>query len=364
MNKEWSSNFNPFNSMKILLWSDWLEKFAREEYPPPPSVDIDPSNRCDYSCVFCNAYDMMQESHADLSENHLLKLSDFFRDWGVKSNCVAGGGEALMNPATPAYLERNHTNDIQNGVITNGSILTNEIIHILARTCRWVGFSMDAATPDTYAKIKGIKNSDFFWKVIENIRKLTKEIQSTGSKCDVAYKYLIHPINANEIYDAAVLARSIGVKDFHMRPVGWDNLSKTKGTQLSFDSVLDIVDNQIEASMQLETNYFKVYGIRHKFNSNFTKKMNFSRCWTIPLIPTFGADGNVHCCFDIRGRQDLIMCRHDPDPNEVLKFWNSEKHKELIRRIDINKCPRCTFGVYNEAVEKIFIKDDMCRKFP
>ena len=44
---------------------------------------------------------------------------------------------------------------------------------------------------------------------------------------NVAYKYLMQPLNALEIYDAAKLAKSIGVNDFHLRPVGWDNLTKT-----------------------------------------------------------------------------------------------------------------------------------------
>jgi len=30
----------------------------------------------------------------------------------------------------------------------------------------------------------------------------------------------------------------------------------------------------------------------------------------------------------------------------------------------VDKCPRCTFGPYNEIVEKVFIKDSMCRYFP
>jgi hypothetical protein len=82
------------------------------------------------------------------------------------------------------------------------------------------------------------------------------------------------------------------------------------------------------------------------------------------MLPTFGADGNVHICFDMRGRKDLILCKHEPDPSEILKVWNTEYHKNMVRSIDINKCPRCTFNNYNEIVENVIIKDSMCMQFP
>jgi len=58
------------------------------------------------------------------------------------------------------------------------------------------------------------------------------------------------------------------------------------------------------------------------------------------------------------------LCKHDPDPYKLIEFWNSEEHKTIIKNIDINKCPRCTFTAYNEIIEDVIIKDKMCRLFP
>jgi MoaA/NifB/PqqE/SkfB family radical SAM enzyme len=352
--------------MKVLMWREHLEACAKGDYLPPVNVDTDPSNRCQFSCLWCNAYDMIhgESEMKDLPEEHLLKLADFYKDWGVLSSCVAGGGEPLMNNGTMAFLERMHNNGLENGLITNGVLLDDEKIDIVAKTCRWVGFSMDAAKSNTYLKVKGIKNEKLFNKVVENIKKLTKKINDLGIKNDVCYKFLLHPYNANEIYDAVKLAKECGVKDFQLRPVGWINLTKTKGKQIDFTGLYEKIDKQIEKALELETDDFHVYGIRHKFNPNLKPKKNFKKCWTIPMLPTFGADGNVHTCFDMRGRKDLIMCSHYPDPTEILKFWNSEEHHKIIDNIDINKCPRCTWTTYNEAVEKVIIEDRMCYKFP
>lgn len=370
--KEWNDPWNPFNSAKVLVWREHLENCAKDNYLPPVTVDIDPSNRCMYDCPHCNAYDIIKNSGENMSGEHMIKLVDFLADWRdsciqkvPNSACVSGGGEPYMNKEINTLFERMYEKGMQAGIITTGFILSDEDIKIAAKSARWIGFSMDSAKTETYNKIKGLKSGDSFNKVIENIKKLTKEIKDKNYKCDVAYKFLMTPDNALEIYDAIKLAKEIGTHDFHLRPVGWDNLSKTKGKEkLHFENLTNEINKQLEEGMKLESENFKVYGIRHKFNPDFSKKINFSRCRAIPMLPTFSADGNVHLCFDMRGNKDLILCRHYPDPTEVLKVWNTDKHKDLVKSIDVNKCPRCTFGTYNEIIEKVIIDDSMCRFFP
>ncbi len=313
----------------------------------------------------CNAFLDLKKSDCIMPEDHLLKLADFYAEWGVKSTCIAGGGEPLMNRGVKNFLLRLKKNGIEAGIITNGLFLNEELSEVIAETCRWIGISVDAGTNKTYRKIKNIHDDSFFIKVINNIEKLTTIIKNKETKCDVAYKYLLHPTNAKEIFIAAQLAKSIGVKDFHLRPVGWDNIMKTlKKDPIDFTSVLEEIDRQIEESMKLEDENFRFFGIKHKFRPNFERKVNFKRCWASPLVLTFGADGKCHLCFDIRGKEELILCSHYPDPKEVLKHWNSDRHKKILKSINVNKCPRCTFGPYNEIVEKVFIKDSMCRNFP
>lgn len=372
--REWNDPWNPFNSAKVLLWRRHLEACAREDYLPPVTVDIDPANVCQLSCQHCNAFDAInrEDDMKLLPETHMIAIADFISEWGrdtiegnPKSACIAGGGEPLVNSGTMGLLERMHHHKLQNGVITNGLLLNKERIKIMSKTCRWVGISVDCATPDTFAKVKGIPNGNIFNRVIENIRQLTKQIENDGTKCDVAYKYLLHPDNAHEIFEAAVLAKSIGCYDFHLRPVGWINIEKTKGKgKLDFSNLENIINAQMKKALELECETFHVYGVRHKFNPDFTAMKNFSRCWTIPMLPTFGADGWVMTCFDMRGREDLRMVKHFPDPWELARYWNTEAHKELIRNINIHKCPRCTWTSYNEIVEKVIIQDKMCLNFP
>ena len=357
--KEWTNQWNPFNSAKALLHREHFEACAKQDFLSPVTVSTDPSNRCNFNCIWCNAYEMMQKKCPDLSEDHLLRLADLYAEWGVKTTCVAGGGEPFMNPSTGKLLLRLKENGVGCAPVTNGSLITDELIEIIARTSRWVGISMDAGTNATYMKVKGINDSKIFNRVIENIFKLTRRIKETNSECEVGYKYLLHPFNANEIYIAAKLAKSLGVHDFQLRPVGWDNVMKTEGN-IDFTSLLENISYQIEQAMDLEDGNFHVYGIRHKFRPDFQRKVNFKKCRASPIATlTFGADGNCYLCLDMRGREDMILCSHF----DILKYWNSDRHKKMLQNIDPLKCPRCTIGPYNEIVEQVFIKDRMCRDF-
>ena len=379
MTSDWQKTpYHPFNSMKVLLWRQHLEACAKDHYLTPITVDVDPSSKCNFKCIWCNARDIIckDESMKNLPEEHLIKLADFFKSWGAdtpeghpKGCCCAGGGEPLMNPGTMAFLERMDHNKLEVGLITNGSLLNTETTDIVARLCRWVGISVDAATPETFGSVKFGLNHDYeylFSKVCDNIQKLCKRVAELGSNNRIAFKFLLHPLNYKEIFSAVKLAKSLGVHDFHLRPVGWENITavKDKDPIMYTPDMIESINRQMESAMTLETANFHVYGIRHKFNPDFSVKRSFSRCWAIPILPTFGADGKVYMCFDMRGRPDTVMCNHYPDPTELARFWNSEKHKNLVKNFDISTCPRCTFTAYNEIVENVIIKDDMCVNFP
>ncbi|MHA1988973.1 MAG: radical SAM protein [Promethearchaeota archaeon] len=365
MDKEWSSQWNPFNSAKALLWRKHLEGCAKNKFLPPVTVSVDPSGKCNFNCIWCNAYEYMQSCKDNIPTNHLISIAKFLHIWGVKSVCVAGGGEPLLNNATKDFLLHLHANNIDAALVTNGSLFDEDTIDIAARTCRWVGFSMDAGTNSTYMIVKNINDANIFDAVCENISKLAHKIKAFHSKCDIGFKFLLHPLNAKDIFTAANLAKSLGANDFQLRPVGWDNLLKTQNKkQLNYSDLYKLIDDEICRAMELECDSFHVYGIRHKFNRDFSRKISFSKCWAAPLAAlAFCSDGNCYHCIDLRGIKKHILCQHYPDPYTIFHYWNSEEHKKQIREIIPSNCPRCTIGPYNEIIEQVILDDKMCRDF-
>lgn len=361
---EWKDKYNPFNSDKILVWREWLEGCAKADFLPPITIDIDPSGRCNLNCIWCNFADYNKECSKDIPTEHLLRIADFAAAWGVKSVHVLGGGEPLMNPGVKDLFLHLQQNGLQSSLITNGTLLTDELIDVILKTCRWVGISLDAGSSDTYMKVKGIGSDAIFGLVTNNIKKLCDRKKELKSNCAVCAKYLMHPLNVKDIFKCALLVKYLGVDDFQIRPAGWENVQNKNVTKFDFTPLLDIVNEQIEKTRGIESDTFHTYGVRHKFSVDMERKITYSKCIASPVTLVFGADGNCHVCGDRRGQKEFILCSHYPDVRNVLKYWNTEWHHDIIKSVRLEECPRCVLGPYHEIIEKVFIKDQMCRYFP
>ena len=191
--KEWdpSKRWNPFNSYKLLAHVDrWRQIKRGRPIPPPILITVDPTNACNFNCVWCNAAFVRKTRKNSLSEKALLNLADFLPRWGegfpdfepgVKAICVAGGGEPLLNPATAPFIDKVIANGIEVGVVTNGSLIS-QYIDCLSQ-CTWVGVSMDAATPETFNKLKGLNpEKKYFEHLIEDIAVLVDYAKRHNNK--------------------------------------------------------------------------------------------------------------------------------------------------------------------------------------
>ena len=245
--KEWSnkSKYNSFNSFKGLTYYDSHYKPIAEWFngksnilPPPIELSLDPGHLCNFGCLHCNAQRYLiinrhevPEDKRLITKEHLRNLIDFMAKWGVRGVCIGGGGEPLMNKAVwdlPSYIK---SKGMKSSFATNGSLINEDIAREMMN-CRWVGVSVDSGTRETFKVVHGV---DHFDKVIENLKLLVRLKKETGSKIDISYKFLITPLNWKDLYEAAKLAKEIGVRDFHARPVDLERKDFNSAMQLNYD---------------------------------------------------------------------------------------------------------------------------------
>lgn len=342
-----------------------MDAILKEEFLPPIEASIDPIFSCNLNCEWCNSAKPILKNPAKkgkkMPTEHLLNLCRFLGRWGVKGVCFAGGGEPFLHEDCfrANYLLKEL--GVETAFLTNGVMMTDQDIQSVVECSRWIGFSVDSGDRNNYALLKGV-SPEIFDKVIDRMRKVIDLRNRTGSRLEISYKFLIHPRNASFIYKAALLARDIGVDYIHFRPAASENILGDENFVLLFP--LDLIEEELEKAFSLETETFKVYGIRHKFSPTLNLERRFSSCLASPLLIQLGADGNVYLCVDHRGKDKFILGSHYPDPSNIERFWGGNAHRELIKRVDVKKCPRCTFGIYNEIMEKVIIEDAMCKNFP
>jgi pyruvate-formate lyase-activating enzyme len=381
---EWSpeKKWNPFNSDKLLAQVYRWRKIKRgSPIPQPVLVTVDPINLCNHKCVWCNAGYILEKNSRQISRDGLFELADFFAEWkshpdweaGVESVCIAGGGEPLLNKHTGDFIDRCVENGIEVGVVTHGGLI-DRYIEPLSK-CAWVGVSVDAGTSETFLKLKERDNFD---KIISNIKKLTDYAMANKTKLSepyqgygVGYKYLLHEDNAAEIYQAAKIAKDIGCKNFHVRPVGDPWFKVLNGTsKIEFtDETISTFNQQINLARDLEDDLFGVFGVTHKFNHKFDKSNKFKECKSIFMTAVFmpSQDDNnkfdVGLCCDRRGDDDLLLGKSLSTTEEVADLWGSKGHWDIHDKIRVEACPRCTYQPHNQIFEHVIKHDNMTYKF-
>jgi MoaA/NifB/PqqE/SkfB family radical SAM enzyme len=373
--QEWASKnfYNSFNSIKGLTFfesykaiNNW--RLGKIKIPPPPiEVSFDPIHACNLACEHCNSHrylvtgDVQKDNR--MPDEHMLNLTNFLAEWGVSAICYGGGGEPTLHTKLGDTLELSHFLGVENSIATNGTLLTTKLTEIMSRTCRWVGISVDAATSDTY---KIGRKQNYFTQTIINISKLADYVKKQKSNCDVAFKFLIFDYNQHEIYKACQLAKALGVKTFHVRPADFrhQGLGEQKKKNKFYN--IKLIEKQFKKCHELEDDNFKVFSVVHKFNADFTPRRQFSQCFTSPICIQLCGNGNVYLCPDTRYIDYYKLGTHYPDPKNILTFWGSEKHYDLVFKDGCSSCvSRCTFNPYNEQFENLFIKDNdpFCRNF-
>lgn len=390
--KEWlpSKRWNPFNSYKLLTQVHrWSHIKRGRTIPQPVLITVDPTNVCNFDCVWCNAEFIRKKSKGMLSEKMLTGLADFLPCWGegnhyyppgVEAVCIAGGGEPLLNSATSVFIDKVIANDIEVGLVTNGSMIDRYIDSL--SQCTWVGVSIDAGSPGMFNKLKMLpQEKDYFTRISNNIANLVdyskRHNSRLGSKhpaYGVSYKYLLYKDNICEMYQAAKIAKEIGCKNIHFRPAGttWDKIGTNGEITFSNEDVL-LFREQIAKILELDDATFGVYGITHKFNSQFERANYFAKCYAIfmtaVIMPAEERNASedsfvLGLCCDRRGDKKLELSRDILDVKDIQKLWGSRVHWDIHDRIMVDKeCPRCTYQPHNEIYEQVILDDRMTYKF-
>lgn len=388
---EWTKykQWNPFNSYKLLAHVDRWKRIQRgAPIPAPVLITVDPTNICNFECAWCNARYVREHRNFSLTETTLLRLADFLPRWGitsgyekgVKAVCVAGGGEPLLNPATSVFIDSAIQHGVEVGVVTNGSYIQNHI-EALSK-CTWVGCSIDAGTPATFNKLKGLpENSEIFNTIISNISQLVEysKIHATQlgkpfPSYGVSYKFLLYKDNISEMYAAARLAKSIGCKSIHFRPAGttWDKIGTDNAVYFS-DEDIQLFHEQITKVFELDDSEFGVFGITHKFNEYFKPSNCFDECYAVFMTAVISPRQDKHAdkdsftmglCCDRRGDPKLELLKDCCNIEDIEHIWGNEKHWDIFDSIDISKeCPRCTYMPHNNIYKHVILEDSMTYKF-
>ena len=366
---EWSekNKYSSFNSMKGLTYYEnyrkilaWMD--GKGQLPPPVECNCDIFAGCNVNCYFCITQRYLRTNPAEVGERRALprdyvgRLVDFMSEWGVKGFCISGGGEPTLHKGFPGMTEYAVSKGMKAAVFTNGTNMNDAIADSLL-ACQFVSLSINAIDSASYKKIMGVDA----WDIVNvNMTLLAKK--KRNSETFLCVRMLVLPENYRHIYNVCLWAKNIGLSGFNVRPVDFEreDIQGHKALYLPVEQIKE----EFARCHELEDENFKVFTITHKFDDCFHVKHYFPICLATPLLIPVLQDGNAYLCVDKKMEKDFKIGSCYPDPEKILEWWGSDRHRELIKDVDINKCSRCTFGEYQKQIREVVQQDKMMRSFP
>jgi radical SAM protein with 4Fe4S-binding SPASM domain len=225
---------------------------------------------------------------------------------------------------------------------SNASLLEREVARgLIDSGLDEYRISIDATTPDTYKKIRGV---DFFNEAVENVKdfvRLQKSVEKTTPK--ISFWFVGTRENICELPDLIKLAANIGVREVYLQRLTYLDGPKAFGlaqekkaiyTNTS-PNVIRIIEESEDLARNLNITFVSSGATtpRECLNRDYSIKNPWKKClrpWTLSYIT---ANGNVlPCCispFSASEYEDIIL--GNVFKEEFKDIWNNAKYRMLRR---------------------------------
>ncbi|MGD2249135.1 MAG: radical SAM protein [Candidatus Methanofastidiosia archaeon] len=195
------------------------------------SIVLYPTLRCNLECAHCWIQAGKKISSSELSLKEMLSIVDSAQDLGVESVSITGGEPFLREKEVGKLLEYLEELDVNSSIDTNGTLLTAQSKRIIAKTRPKVMISLDGATPQGFASLRG--NPHLFNTVVENIKFLK------DSGVPILCSMTIHKGNVDELNPFVKMAQDLG----HIRLLLYIEVGRAKKLETKFmpDEISDVI---------------------------------------------------------------------------------------------------------------------------
>lgn len=181
----------------------------------PRALYIETSNRCNSLCQTCPLTFFGSQGGAhDLSYEEFRRVVDQVPD--LERVVLHGIGEPLLNRHLPAMIRHLKERGIHTLFNSNAILLTRKWREtLLTSGLDEFRASLDAATPETYRRIRGVP---LHQRVVQNLGDLVaarRELGGAGPKISIWFTVMRE--NLDELPDVARLVARIGADEFYVQ---------------------------------------------------------------------------------------------------------------------------------------------------
>ena len=318
----------------------------------PVCLYLEVSNECNLACKTCPITYAKVEEPASLSLEQVKSLVSQFTT--VKRVVLHGVGEPLLNRELPKIIRWLKERGIYVLFNSNGTLISKRWREALVESgLDEIRLSLDAATPETFARVRG---RPLFDVIIRNIKGLTAHKTERGSLTPLVSLWLTGLRETlNELPDFIRLAHSLGIERVYLqRLVYWEGKSDdqmARPEQSLFNSLAGEEEELIRSAESLARSLgvsFEASGATTPSSSLLggTQEQPWSACmrpWTLMYISARGSA--FPCCIAPFSTVDLSrLSLGNAFTQDLASIWNGGRYQEFRRRLLSAEPPECCKG--------------------
>ena len=321
----------------------------------PRSVDLDITNRCNLRCKYCSHFTSAGDVGQDLSQQEWLEFFEELNRCAVM-NVYIQGGEPFYRQDLPELIEGIVKNRIRFTILSNGTLITDEMAAFLASThrCDAVQVSIDGSNSVTHDTFRGEGN---FSRAVDGIEHLKKHSVS------VSVRVTIHRENVNDLEGVArLLLEDLGLPSFSTNSASFMGLCRINAQEvqlsvsersLAIESLLNLskkYNGRISAMagpLAEARNWLKMERARREGGEGLPGRGYLTGCSGPMNKMAVRADGVMVPCIQL-SHMELGRINED-DLREVWQNHPQLKHLRERRTIplsDFEFCKGCDYIPY------------------
>ena len=349
-----------FDLLRYRIFSYYKEAIEIRSggMPKPRVVIYHPTYICNHNCPGCDFRKQNKEYRMALSRENATRVIDQIICFGIEGIEFAGGGEPLMYPYIVEDVTRLHNAGVAVSLITNGSYLEGKVLETFIKYGNYIRISLEAGTKEVFNKVKGLKSSGEFDKIIGNIKKTAELRNRINKNLDISLKFTVGRFNHHDMENAIRLAIILKVDSIQFKLYeNVDNIEVHKEGDGYLQHGIDDVQKKLIALKM-------TYGDKIRILGNLQKTKMKCSCWLNPIYSVIDAFGDIYICSYYRHR----MNEHKLGSllkNTYEEIWFSAEHMKRLKKIKKSDCNKydCRFHIYNDVMNEIMSSEKNYLKF-
>lgn len=314
----------------------------------PLHFQLEPAAGCNLRCRMCQVPGYPPDRRENMPLDRFKHIFDQIRPIRV---ALSGAGEPFLNPDLLGIVGYARAGGAQVLTTTNFTLCAGKAEEIVDSGLNLIKVSLDAARPETYAKIRG---RDFFDRIIPIVEELQRVKEKKRSATPfLRLQFVLQSDNLSETVEMVELARRLKADSVYFQPLETVSVPDRK-EELSRGVEFDFLRRQLEAARDraAELKIGANAGVLLRSLPNYFRKYEAGIPETPPqrvcLLPWFSlyiaVNGDVRpCCSFAEGD---VCNLGNLFEQSFAEIWNGEKYQQLRqqaldRKLSYPLCRNC-----------------------